>query len=85
MTIPIKLINKQNDNTINEIVYNRYISKNMVKYKNIKNDDVSDKIIYLIDTYHMTENDKYNDALLKIDSKVINIHNHIYKSLYDIR
>ena len=87
LTIAIKMINKLNEiNKItitNEIIYNRYISKNMVKYKNIKNNNLSDKILYLIDSYHMTKDDKYNDALLKIDHKIINIHNSIYNSLYE--
>jgi len=85
LTIPIKMINSKNNSVINELIYNRYISKNMVKYKNLKNDKLSEKIIYLIDTYRMTEEQKYKDELLKIDSKIISIHISIYENLYDIK
>ena len=86
LTIPIKMINIKNKNcVINEIIYNRYISKNMVKHKNLKNDKVSDKIIYLIDTYRTTEDENYKNELSEIDPKISNIHISIYESLYDIR
>ena len=78
-------INRYRINRDNEFIYNRYISKNMVKYKYMKNDSLSDRIFYLIDTYQMTKDQKYKDELFKIDSKKINCHITIYESLYNIK
>jgi len=84
INIPIKMINSTNQDS-NEIIYNRYISKNMIKHKNMKNDKLSDKYIYLIDTYRRTGDKKYKDELLKVDDKIIRYHINIYENLYDIK
>jgi len=90
LNIPIMMINSMNIMNImnqktNEIIYNRYISKNMIRHKNMKNDALSDKIIYLMDTYRMTEDKKYRDELLKAEDKIIRYHINIYEDLYDIK
>ena len=84
LNVPIKMINNTKQMT-NEIVYNRYISKNMIKHKNMKNDHLSDKVIYLIDTYRLLKDDIYKDELLKIDSGKINNNISIYENLYDTK
>jgi len=84
LNIPIKMINNTNQ-TSNEIIYNRYISKNMVKYKNAKNDLISDKYNYLIDEYQRTADQKYKDELLKVDRKIIKYHVAIYETIYDVK
>ena len=84
LNVPIKMINSTKQN-VTKLVYNRYISKNMIKHKNMKNDYLLDKVIYLIDTYRVTKDDKYKDELLKIDSNIINYHIYAYECLYDTK
>ena len=81
INIPIKMINSTNQN-ITKIIYNRYISKNMVRHKNMKNDKLSDKYIYLLDTYHETGDNKYKDEISKVDDKIMKYHINIYDNLY---
>jgi len=82
--IPIKMINGFRLDR-DEIIYNRYISKNMIKYKNMKNDSLSELYIYLLDTYYKTKDAKYKDALLKIDDKILKYHISAYENLYNIK
>ena len=84
LNIPIVKINSTNQIS-NNLIYNRYISKNMIRHKNMKHDTLSNEIIYLIDTYQMTENQKYKDKLSEIDCKILKYHISIYENLYDIK
>ena len=84
LNIPIIKINSTKQNN-NDIIYNRYISKNMIRHKYMKYDILSNEIIYLIDTYQMTENKKIKDKLSQIDSKILKYHINIYESFYDIK
>lgn len=79
--IPISLINRTIQ-TPKTIIYNRYISKNMIKHKNKKNDSLSDKYIYLLDTFRKTGDIKYNNELSIINKKVLKYHVSIYDNLY---
>ena len=71
--------------TSSTLIYNRYISKNMIRYKNIKNYNILDRLIYLLDTYSMTSSPIYRSELAKIDNKIIKHHINVYESLYDTR
>lgn len=83
LNIPIKMINSTIQ-TNNNLIYNRYISKNMIRYKNM-NHIILDKVIYLLDTYNMTLKPIYRTELSKIDSQILKYHINIYESLYDTR
>ena len=84
LNIPIKMINTTIQNNSN-LIYNRYISKNMIRYKNMKNDMIINNIIYLLDTYRKTGNSEYKIELVKIDNRIIKYHINIYESLYDTK
>ena len=84
LNIPIKMINNTIQ-TSSTLIYNRYISKNMIRYKNIKNYNILDRLIYLLDTYSMTSSPIYRSELAKIDNKIIKHHINVYESLYDTR
>lgn len=85
LNIPIKMINRFRHMT-DEIIYNRYISKNMIKHKYMKNDILSERYIYLLDTYNRDSRDtRYKDELLKIDDKIIKHHISAYEKLYNIK
>ena len=84
LNIPIKMINESR-HLKDEIIYNRYISKNMIKHKNIKNNSLSEIYIYLLDTYHKTRDTKYKDEILKIDDKIMKYHVSAYGNLYNIK
>lgn len=82
LNIPIMKINYLNNNKYNSIVYNKYISKKMVSYKN--NILMNDYIIYLIDTYHKINDNKYLNEINKIDSKVLKYHESVYNSFKEL-
>jgi|TARA_B110000285_G_scaffold157471_1_gene175658 hypothetical protein len=82
LNTPIKMINSTIQ-TNSTLIYNRYISKNMIRYKNIKNNSISDRFLYLLDTYSSTSSPIYRSELAKVDDKIIKYHINVYESLYD--
>ena len=80
LNIPIFMINnhlKYNKN----IIYNRYISKNMVS---LKNNSITDTyLLYLIDTY--IKHNKYYDILISYDKEILEYHKKIYENIYKIK
>tara|TARA_B100000900_G_scaffold104296_2_gene86537 strand:- start:4324 stop:5331 length:1008 start_codon:yes stop_codon:yes gene_type:complete len=80
LNIPIKKINDCNKkNDTNDIIYNRYISKKMVSYKN--NNELNHYYLYLIDTSQKTNDIKYID---EINIKDINYHKEIYNKFKEL-
>jgi len=80
LNVPITMINHNINYDKNNIIYNRYISKNMISHKNNKHDTINYYLIYLIDTYHKTKDKNYHDILSNNDKKVIDYHNAIYEN-----
>ena len=96
LNIPIYMINQNIDcnntkntentenNKNNKIIYNRYVSKNMVTYKNNKNNKViDDYLLYLIDTY--MKHSKYRDKIMLYDKDILEYHTNIYENIYKIK
>jgi len=84
LNIPIYMINNNIDckNKKNEkIIYNRYVSKNMVTHKN--NKVIDDYLLYLIDTY--AKHSKYYDNLLLYDKDILEYHKNIYENIYKVK
>jgi hypothetical protein len=84
LNIPIYMINKNIDyeNKKNKkIIYNRYVSKNMVTHKN--NKVIDDYLLYLIDTY--MKHSKYWDNLMLYDKDILEYHKNIYENIYKVK
>jgi hypothetical protein len=81
LNIPIYMIHKNINLKKHNIIYNRYISKNMITYKNYIN--YNKYLFYLIDTY--IRYNKYKDIILLYDKIDINYHKDIYEKIYNIK
>jgi len=87
LNIPIYMINQNIDykntkNTKNnKIIYNRYVSKNMVTHKN--NKVIDNHLLYLIDTY--VKHSKYRDNLMLYDKDILEYHKNIYENIYKVK
>tara|TARA_E500000178_G_scaffold340964_1_gene384318 strand:+ start:55 stop:1068 length:1014 start_codon:yes stop_codon:yes gene_type:complete len=82
LNIPIMKINYCNNKNNKKIIYNKYISKKMISFKN--NLEINNYFIYLIDTYDKIKNDKYLNNIDKIDKKVLKYHNSVYNSFKEL-
>jgi len=74
------MINKNINYDNKDIIYNRYISKNMITHKNNKGFD--DYLLYLIDTY--MKYSKYYDHLKLYDKDILEYHKNIYENIYKV-
>jgi hypothetical protein len=82
LNIPIYMINQNIDNeNKNKIIYNRYVSKNMVTHKN--NKVIDDYLLYLIDTY--VKHSKYRDKIMLYDKDILEYHRNIYENIYKVK
>jgi adenylate kinase family enzyme len=83
LNIPIYMINKNIDyeKGNKKIIYNRYVSKNMVTHKN--NKVIDDYLLYLIDTY--VKHSKYRDNLMLYDKDILEYHKNIYENIYKVK
>ena len=63
------------------IIYNKYVSRNMITHKNNKNYD--EYLYYLIDTF--VKYDKYKDIIKLYDKSILNYHVDIYENINDIK
>ena len=81
LNIPICFINKYIDKERNKIIYNRYISLNMITHKN--NNIYDDYLYYLIDTY--IKSDKYKDIILNYDNNILKYHIELYEKINNIK
>ena len=83
LNIPIYMINQNIDyeNKENKIIYNRYVSKNMVTHKN--NKVIDDYLLYLIDTY--MKHSKYRDKIMLYNKDILEYHKNIYENIYKVK
>ena len=81
LNIPICFINKYMNYNNHKIIYNRYVSRNMVKHKNNKIYD--EYLYYLIDTF--VKHDKYKDIITKYEKSILNYHIEIYEKINNIK
>ena len=81
LNIPIYFINKHRGKNNHKIIYNRYVSRNMIKHKNNKKYD--EYLYYLIDTY--LKNDKYKDILQNYEKSILKYHIEIYENINNIK
>ena len=83
LNIPIYMINNNIDCKKNtkKIIYNRYVSKNMVTHKN--NKVIDDYLLYLIDTY--MKHSKYRDKIMLYDNDILEYHRNIYENIYKVK
>ena len=81
LNIPIYMINKNINYDNKDIIYNRYISKNMITHKN--NKVLDDYLLYLIDTY--MKYSKYYDHLKLYDKDILEYHKNIYENIYKVK
>ena len=64
-----------------KIIYNRYVSKNMVTHKN--NKVIDDYLLYLIDTY--MKHSKYRDKIMLYNKDILEYHKNIYENIYKVK
>ena len=81
LNIPICFINKYMNYNNHKIIYNRYVSRNMIKYKNNKIYD--EYLYYLIDTF--VKHDKYKDIITNYEKSILNYHIEIYEKINNIK
>ena len=63
------------------IIYNRYVSRNMIIHKN--NKIYNEYLYYLIDTF--VKYDKYKDIIKLYDKSILNYHVDIYENVNNIK
>tara|TARA_A100001015_G_scaffold321200_1_gene450726 strand:+ start:32 stop:1051 length:1020 start_codon:yes stop_codon:yes gene_type:complete len=80
LNIPICFINKYMNHN-HEIIYNRYIGRNMITHKNKK--IYNEYLYYLIDTY--VKHDKYKDIIELYDKSILKYHIEIYENINNIK
>lgn len=81
LNIPIYMINYHMKYNNHKIIYNRYISKNMITYKSKGN--YNEYLLYLIDCYKRYN--KYRDIIITFDKQSINYNKEIYEKFYDVK
>jgi hypothetical protein len=81
LNIPIYMINQNIDCINTNIIYNRYVSKNMVTHKN--NKVIDDYLLYLIDTY--MKHSKYLNKIMLYDKDILAYHKNIYENIYKVK
>ena len=81
LNIPICMINYHMKYNNHKIIYNRYISKNMITYKS--KEDYNQYLLYLIDCYKRYN--IYRDIIITFDKKSINYNKEIYENFYDVK
>ena len=64
-----------------KIIYNRYVSRNMITHKNKK--IYNEYLYYLIDTY--VKHDKYKDIIELYDKSILKYHIEIYENINNIK
>lgn len=81
LNIPICFINKYMSLDNHKIIYNRYVGRNMITFKNNKTYD--EYLYYLIDTF--VKHGKYKDILLTYEKRILKYHVEIYENINNIK
>lgn len=81
LNIPISFINKYMKHGNHNIIYNKYISRNMITHKKYK--VYNDYLYYLIDTY--LKYDRYKNLIETYDKNILNYHIEIYENINNIK
>ena len=81
LNIPISFINKYMKHSNHKIIYNKYISRNMVTHKKYK--VYNDYLYYLIDTY--LKYGRYKNLIETYDKNILNYHIEIYGNINNIK
>jgi hypothetical protein len=81
LNIPIGFINKYMKHSNHKIIYNKYISRNMITHKKYK--VYNDYLYYLIDTY--VKHSKYKNIIETYDKNILNYHIEIYENINNIK
>tara|TARA_B100001094_G_scaffold183975_1_gene178243 strand:- start:2856 stop:3875 length:1020 start_codon:yes stop_codon:yes gene_type:complete len=76
LNVPICFINKYMNHN-HKIIYNRYMGRNMITYKNKKKYD--EYLYYLIDTF--VKYNKYKDIIKYYDKSILKYHMEIYENI----
>lgn len=81
LNIPISFINKYMKHGNHNIIYNKYISRNMITHKKYK--VYNDYLYYLIDTY--VKHSKYKNIIETYDKNILNYHIEMYENINNIK
>jgi hypothetical protein len=82
LNIPICFINQyMNHDHNNKIIYNKYVSRNMITHKN--NKIYNEYLYYLINTF--VKYDKYKDIILNYDKNILKYHIELYENINNIK
>lgn len=81
LNIPICFINRYMIYDNHKIIYNRYVSRNMITHK--INKIYNEYLYYLIDTY--VKHDKYKDIILNYDKIIMKYHIEMYENIHNIK
>ena len=81
LNIPICFINKYMNYNNHKIIYNRYVSLNMITFKNNKKYD--EYLYYLIDTF--VKHDKYKDIILTYEKNNLKYYIEMYENINNIK
>lgn len=81
LNIPIFMINQYMKYGNRKLIYNKYVSRNMITHKN--NNICDEYLYYLLDTF--VKHDKYLDIIELYDKSILKYHVDIYENINNIK